>query len=190
MSLVDNITTWIDDTWEKTCEVAKALPELGTIVREETRTLGIDLTDAICDEVGCCTKPIPGSVIRCKIAGGITYHSGIYIGNNRIVELEGEGHIRTVSTYEFLSHPGPRTGFSSQVACDDAGNPLGSERVASRARAKIGDRVEYNLVTENCHKFTTGCLTGDFENDITLFTELEEIIKNTFGVLSIQWKRI
>ena len=191
MSLFDNITEWIDDTWEKTCEIAKALPELGTIVHEETRNLGINITDAICDHTGNYVKPRPGSVVICKLLGGLCEHSGIYVGNNEIVELNGDGKVVKLSTYEFLRGSGIRSGFSTYVACDCSGNVLASAAVAFRALQQLNTDGDYSLLRNNCHHFTAACLLENpFFNDVTLFTALEDVIRTKYGKSTVDWKRI
>ena len=51
------------------------------------------------------TKVMPkkGSVLYCDLSFGIAEHSGIYVGDNRIVHLNGKGEIEAVSPAEFLS---------------------------------------------------------------------------------------
>ena len=41
-------------------------------------------------------------VLYCDLACGFAEHSGIYIGNNQIVELNGGGDIAIVSPKEFI----------------------------------------------------------------------------------------
>ena len=190
MSLFDNITTWIDDTWEKTCEVAKALPELGTIVHEETRNLGINITDAVCDHTGNYVKPLPGSVVICKLLGGLCEHSGIYVGNNEVVELNGNGKVVKLSTYDFLRGSGIRSGFSTYVACDDNGNPLSDPEIAERACFFLGYDGEYQPFLDNCHRFCSGCITDDFGSNSSFLWMLEKDLKTKFKCNHICWNRI
>ena len=51
------------------------------------------------------TKVMPkkGSVLYCDLTGSFLEHSGIYVGDNRIVHLNGKGEIEAVSPAEFLS---------------------------------------------------------------------------------------
>ena len=51
------------------------------------------------------TKVIPkkGSVLYCDLTGSFLEHSGIYVGDNRIVHLNGKGEIEVVSPAAFLS---------------------------------------------------------------------------------------
>ena len=108
------------------------------------------------------TKVMPkkGSVLYCDLTGSFLEHSGIYVGDNRIVHLNGKGEIEAVSPAEFLSL------FALQdiyVSCME-NSAVGSEHVANRALSIVGEKRSYNLMLDNCHQFTTGCLTGNFEN--------------------------
>ncbi|ELT0935742.1 hypothetical protein R7Y08_004580 [Enterobacter roggenkampii] len=38
-------------------------------------------------------EPATGGIVWCELAGGYATHSGIYIGNNRIVHLSGDGEV-------------------------------------------------------------------------------------------------
>ena len=125
------------------------------------------------------TKVMPkkGSVLYCDLTGSFLEHSGIYVGDNRIVHLNGKGEIEAVSPAEFLS---PFALQDIYVSC--MGNSaVGSERVATRALSMVGKKRNYNLVMNNCHQFTTGCLTGNFENSSNLLTFLKMQAKDTLG---------
>lgn len=58
---------------------------------------------------------------------------------------------------------------------------VGSERVANHALSMVGKKRNYNLVMNNCHQFTTGCLTGNFENSSKHLTFLKMQAKDTLG---------
>ena len=121
--------------------------------------------------------PQKGSVLYCDLSFGIAEHSDIYVGDNRIVHLNGKGEIEAVSPAEFLS---PFALQDIYVSC--MGNSaVGSERVATRALSMVGKKRNYNLVMNNCHQFTTGCLTGNFENSSKLLTFLKMQAKDTLG---------
>ena len=125
------------------------------------------------------TKVMPekGSVLYCDLSFGIAEHSGIYVGDNRIVHLNGKGEIEAVSPAEFLSL------FALQdiyVSCME-NSAVGSERVANHALSMVGKKRNYNFVMNNCHQFTTGCLTEDFENSSKLLTFLKMQAKDTLG---------
>lgn len=103
--------------------------------------------------------PVPGSVVYCELAFAVE-HSGIYIGDDQIVHLDGSGEIEVVTPQQFLDHlDGWNNAISIYVSCNDCDH-VGSEEVADRARAMIGMKKEYSVATENCHMFTTECLTG------------------------------
>ena len=53
--------------------------------------------------------------------------------------------------------------MSIYVSCNDT-TPVGGELIAQRARSMVGNKRNYSLLLDNCHQFTSGCLTGDFDN--------------------------
>ena len=125
------------------------------------------------------TKVMPkkGSVLYCDLSFGIAEHSDIYVGDNRIVHINGKGEIEVVSPAAFLS---PFALQDIYVSCME-NSAVGSERVATRALSMVGKKRNYNLVMNNCHQFTTGCLTEDFENSSNLLTFLKMQAKDTLG---------
>ena len=121
--------------------------------------------------------PKKGSVLYCDLTGSFLEHSGIYVGDNRIVHLNGKGEIEAVSPAEFLS---PFALQDIYVSCME-NSAVDSERVANHALSMIGKKRNYNFVMNNCHQFTTGCLTEDFENSSNLLTFLKMQAKDTLG---------
>lgn len=110
------------------------------------------------------TSPAPGSVLYCDLFLGQAEHSGIYVGNNQIVHLDGTGRIELVSPAVFLKRlDGNSTGSSIYVSCK-AGRSVGSKEVAKRALSSVGQDRDYSLLFDNCHQFTAGCLSGEPEN--------------------------
>lgn len=116
-------------------------------------------------------------------------HSGIYIGDNEIVHLDGSGDIEIVSPEAFI---GKLNGFNFAidiyVSCYDE-SPSGSVAIANRARDMVNQCRNYNLIFDNCHQFTSGCITGDFENSdnflwMLKYTAEKNIYANTWRV----WK--
>lgn len=123
----------------------------------------------------------PGSVLYFEMAFGAAEHSGIYVGNGEVVELSGEGDIQQVSVPEFLCVPAlVDTAISIYVSSKD-GHAVGSQAVARRARSMVGSRRNYNLILDNCHQFTSGCLTGDFENADNFLWMLKDTAKKRLG---------
>ena len=111
------------------------------------------IKNVFCDIV----KPRIGSVVKVDLLGKellnsqtVTRslcHTGIYIGNDEIVEwanIDGTATVRIVSAEEFIEGDDciSRTGLFIYVACkqDRNGNciAMGSQDIAERARAAVG----------------------------------------------------
>ncbi|MGK5051710.1 lecithin retinol acyltransferase family protein [Janthinobacterium sp. RB2P8] len=135
-------------------------------------------------------RPAIGSVVFCELVLGQAEHSGVYIGDDTIVHLDGSGDIEAVSSATFLARLGGwNSAISIYVSCRD-GNPVGSLAVAERARKSIGESRKYHLLLENCHQFTAGCLSGDFASSCTLFTLLKWEAEKRMGMNKWRvWKR-
>lgn len=133
--------------------------------------------------------PVPGSVVLCDLVAG-EYHSGIYVGNNRIVHLEGNGDICSVSPERFLKRLGGFTGACSIfVSCGEDGEPVGNAETAERAISMAGENRDYHLLLDNCHQFTSGCITGDFDNSENFTMLLKSTSKELFGAEKwLLWK--
>lgn len=131
-------------------------------------------------------KPKVGSVIHCGLLFNQIDHSGIYVGYNKIVHLDGSGRVEIVTPAVFLDRlDGFNLAVHIYVGCLD-GNPIGSKKVAQRARSRVGDKLEYSVHSNNCHMFTSGCLTGSFKNKDRFFSLLEETAEKEFNIN--QWK--
>jgi len=85
-------------------------------------------------------------------------HTGIYIGDGQIVELAGSGLVRSLSFNRFLAD---RSGAELIFATSPAGNIIGSEIAANRAIEQIYSYQNYDLLRNNCHRFTYSCISGD-----------------------------
>ena len=148
-------------------------------------------------------KPVPGSVLKCDLAfgadfmGGSLCHTGIYLGNDEIVEItneDGKAKVNVVDPSDFLNGQGTnflRTGINIYVATDGRGYALGSNNVATRARAfaELGRRGTYDLMDNNCHTFTIRCVTGEESSDAKLSErDVEEALKETFGCERVTWE--
>lgn len=127
------------------------------------------------------SSPTIGSVVYCDLAAGLAEHSGIYVGNNHIVHLNGDGSIERVTPQQFMDRlDGWNTAISIYVSCNN-GSPVGSRDAAKLAESKIGHQRDYNLIFDNCHQFSAGCLTGNFENSCNLFSFLKDEVRNKIG---------
>ena len=123
-------------------------------------------------------RPRPGSVVYCGLLFGQEGHSGIYVGKGKIVSLSGDGEIVKEKPDEFLD--GATTGDTIYVSCQGE-SPVGDPRVAKRARKMVGNHRNYNFLLDNCHQFTSGCLTGDFENLDNLLPMVKNTAERTLG---------
>jgi len=134
-----------------------------------------------------CVYPVKGSVVYCDLAFGNAEHSGIYIGNNEIVHLDGSGNVEIVDPKEFLNRlDGFNLAISIYVSCDGS-SAVGGDTIAKRAKKMVGEKRDYNLIFDNCHQFTSGCITGNFENSDNFLwmlkdTAEKEINANTWRV--------
>jgi len=122
--------------------------------------------------------PVKGSVVYCSLALGYAEHSGIYIGKNKIVHLDGSGIIEVVSPQQFVERLGGfNPAMSIYVSCNNS-SATGTNTIAKRAKKMVGKRRKYNVIFDNCHQFTSGCITGDFENADNFLWMLKDTAKN------------
>jgi hypothetical protein len=68
-------------------------------------------------------KPEIGAIVCCGV-GGILDHTGIWVGDNTIVELDGNGLIKAISVQRFTKK---RSGKHNFIACDSTAKPIASE---------------------------------------------------------------
>ncbi|MBN1968404.1 MAG: lecithin retinol acyltransferase family protein [Candidatus Delongbacteria bacterium] len=114
--------------------------------------------------------PERGTIVFCELFG--VEHSGVYVGNGNIVELTGKGEVRLTDETGFLEET---NGFSIYAACNDS-RSLRSDQIAERALEMVGHWTDYNLILNNCHQFTAGCIIDDFDNPNNFFWMLMEVI--------------
>jgi len=108
---------------------------------------------------------------------GYAEHSGIYIGNNEIVHLNGDGCIEVVNPKGFMANT---TAVNIYVSCK--GNYVSNlQYVADNAIQMLGSYRNYNVLIDNCHQFVSGCMTGDFENSCSFMWILKDEAKKHLG---------
>lgn len=112
-------------------------------------------------------EPTLGSIVCCGI-GGILDHTGIWVGDDTIIELDGNGLIKPLSSKRFTKE---RSGKKIFVACDSTGTPLSSEVAAQRAIAQIYQYRDYHVIENNCHQFIWQCIKPNDEG-LTTFKAL------------------
>lgn len=120
--------------------------------------------------------PIKGCILKCDL-GVLLEHTGIYIGDGKIVGLNRHGQIHMENEKSFFP-PGtnPKSNRIYTACYGNTNEPLAAKKTALRAKKKINDTTNYNVLFNNCHRFSAGCITGNFENDVVSFSQLEEII--------------
>lgn len=115
-------------------------------------------------------KPRLGAIVCCGIAG-VLDHTGIWVGDNTIIEVDGNGLVKPVSVQRFTD---TRSGRGIFIACDSLGVPLASEMAAQRAIAQIFQVRDYHLFDNNCHQFIWQC----FQNDAKAITTFKALSLN------------
>ena len=127
-------------------------------------------------------EPKKGCIVYCDLAV-VVEHSGIYVGGGKIVHLVGDGEIEIVTPKEFIARLGGLNPADKiYYSCDEYGDPIKSKKIANRAKNMVGKGRDYNWVWDNCHQFTSGCITGDFNNADNAFWMLKDTAKKELGV--------
>jgi len=120
-------------------------------------------------------KPTLGAVVCCGI-GGVLEHTGIWIGDNTIIELDGKGLIKPLSSERFTAE---RSGKQIFIACDSTAKPLADEHIAKQAINQIYQYRDYHMISNNCHQFIWQCFQPN--NDTTsTFKDLNEKLAHYF----------
>jgi len=112
-------------------------------------------------------KPKVGAVVCCGV-GGLLDHTGIWVDDNTIVELDGEGLIKPISVKRFTKE---RSGKQIFIACDSQAQPLASDLAAQKALSQLFQLRDYHMIENNCHQFIWQCFKNDKDN-ISTFKEL------------------
>lgn len=120
-------------------------------------------------------EPRVGAIVCCGI-GGVLDHTGIWVGDNTIIELDGNGLIKPVSPFRFTDD---RSGKGIFIACDSLGAPLVCELAAQRAIEQIYQVRDYHLFDNNCHQFIWECFAPNGKA-ITTFKSLSIQVAKQF----------
>ena len=148
-------------------------------VKDKIEEIVVDGVSQIVDEFFVSSnKPEMGSIVYCNLALAFE-HTGIYVGRNKIVHLNGNGKIEEVGFNRFVNRlDGANPAISIYCAVDSNNEPISNRLVAERALSLLGTRRDYNLLLDNCHKFTYYCMTGDTLPIVT-FNTIEAALKET-----------
>lgn len=106
---------------------------------------------------------VPGCIVAVRL-GAFLEHTGVYVGNNKVVELYGDGSINLISTEDFISGSYKkgfpvRTAVDLYTACFND-KPVASEVVALRALKLVNSRLPYHILKNNCHMLSGFCFSG------------------------------
>lgn len=122
-------------------------------------------------------EPCFGSIVFCTLLPPVIEHSGVYVGDNSIVHLNRFGLVEKVSFKTFIQD----TPAISIYVSSKNGLAIGGEKVGDLALSQLGKQINYNVLGKNCHQFSSGCLTGNFDNKNILLSQLKRTAKLTIG---------
>ena len=150
-------------------EMKNDMKELGNILEEVGDALAGSLASRTRRNAGAkrlIAPPPPGTPLLVSLALALE-HTGIYLGKNKVAELQDDGFVREVTLTDFVNgDTGPiplRNGTRIFAACDARSRqPVGGPSVAKVARetAKEAFYAGYDLIQTNCHLFTAACAAG------------------------------
>jgi hypothetical protein len=112
-------------------------------------------------------KPQIGAIVCCGI-GGVLDHTGIWVDDDTIIELDGEGLIKPISVKRFTKE---RSGKHIFIACDSNALPLACSNAADKAISQIFQARKYHVLDNNCHQFVWQCFTGE-QSKVVTFKDL------------------
>jgi hypothetical protein len=125
-------------------------------------------------------EPLDGAAVCCGIYG-VFEHTGIWVDGN-IIELKGNGLIRAISPSRFTNG---RSGNVIYLACDDNRLPLLDSGSASRAVSRLYEYSDYNIISNNCHKFAWNCVSGSKQR-MTSFYDFNTALARHFST-QLSW---
>jgi len=125
--------------------------------------------------------PRPGSVVYCGLLNNLVEHSGICVGPDRIVHLDGSGRIEVVDPDGFLGRLGGFNQALTIYVSSRDGQAAGNDQAGRRAASMIGKSRSYNVILDNCHQFSAGCLTGEFDNSDNFLWMLKDRTRKVLG---------
>lgn len=164
---------------------------------DDLLTIGNIFNNPIREKITREVKSIIGNDMKPKVGSVLHYtlvhtaeHTGNYVGYNKVVHLNGDVLIEKVGYAEFISRlDGMNPTLAICCPVDRNNNPIGDRKVAERARSIVGQYRDYNLIFDNCHKFTYYCLTGK-TLPVVMFHTVESALKDRYdfrGWEPIDW---
>lgn len=125
--------------------------------------------------------PVEGSVLYSDLWLGAE-HSGIYVGNSKISNIEVTG---LAQSKVLLCGPSSFTSKSTlgrkiYVSCDKDG-AIGHPTVAQEANNRVGEPSLYGLVIKNCHAFSNACVE-QVQEDRNWYNSLRDFAKSVLAI--------
>jgi hypothetical protein len=125
--------------------------------------------------------PKIGSILRVELGANLADHSGIYIGNNEVIEIiekDGKGCVQVTNLYDFVYSSVVRTGVTIYIAVDKLSKDvLYDNCLVENAKKHIGKKNEYELLKNNCHSFVYKCIINENFDRITNTWKFEHLSK-------------
>lgn len=147
---------------------------------------GIKLAESFIDNCVRDKVPYPevGSIVYCDLAFGHAEHSGIYVGGNEIIHLNKKGWIEYVTPQEFIYGT---TAISIYTSCRN-GRAIGDKYAADNARRfeKNVSVKSYHVLLDNCHMFSSACISGIMDNSDSFLWMLKHTAENE--LLANEWR--
>lgn len=130
-----------------------------------------------------------GALVYTDLLIGLGDHSGIYVGDGKIVALSGKGKVEVVD-YDKFTGGLTTVKRNIRLPVTISKGLTGSSLAAERALSKVGDQGDYNLLLDNCHQFCSGCYTGDFQNNDNFLWMLKDTVRKSLKepfTVWLQW---
>lgn len=127
--------------------------------------------------------PVNGAVVCCGIYE-VFQHTGIWF-DGEIIELKGNGLVRAISPERFIDN---RSGNRIYIACNSDLQPLVDAGCATRAASRVFEYQDYDVIDNNCHRFTLQCVFGK-DVAATRFAAVNEQLNLRFET-PIHWQPI
>ncbi|GIU50578.1 hypothetical protein TUM4438_37100 [Shewanella sairae] len=168
---------------EKQKEVALKR-QLGKATKKHVDGQSAELAPSLWQTGDRRVKPEAGGIVCCFVFGVIE-HTGIWIGDNTLVELHGSGLVRAVSAERFLAG---RSGSRIYQACNHNHQPLIAAKAFYQAQQAIFSYRDYDLFDNNCHRFVWRCISGE-DCTVQSFGQLNNKIGSYFGE-AVYWDEL
>ncbi len=139
-------------------------------------------SDMYCSDIK--VKPLPGSIVCCEVFN-LLEHTGIWLDEDTIIELSNNGLVKAVSASRFLS---ARSGKNIFVACDQYHQPIVQEGCEQRALNSVFTYRGYDVIENNCHRFTHYCLSND-DREVSRFSRLNQLLIQLVNQ-NIYWDKV